>query len=54
MLLMNNNDPGDDNSESDSEPLLRSSRKAMGKQPGKDFFMSTLQKQVVASQLALM
>jgi len=46
----NYNDRQDDNAESDDEPLQRPARKAMGKPPSKDSFMSTLGKRVAATQ----
>src|SRR5882757_3356166 len=46
----NYNDRQDDISESDDEPVRRPSRKAMGKQPSKDSFTSTLGKRVAATK----
>jgi len=51
MLPDNYNDRRDDISESDDKPVRRQSRKAMGKRPSKDSFMSTLGKRVAATQL---
>src|SRR5882757_5608139 len=47
----NYNDCQDDISESDDKPVRRPSRKAMGKRPSKDSFLSTLGKRVAATQL---
>ena len=47
----NYNDRGDDNSESDDQPVRWVSKKAMGMHPSRDSFMSTLGKQVAVTQL---
>jgi len=51
MIPDNYNDRRDDIPETDDEPVQRPSRKAMGNQPSKDSFTSTLGKLVAATQL---
>jgi len=52
MISVNDNDYQDDNSESDEEPLGRSSMKAIGKGQSKDSFTSTHGKLVATTQSA--
>jgi len=51
MISDNYNDHQDDNSDSNDKPFWQPSPNAMGKQPSRDSFTSTLGKQVAASQL---